>query len=115
MNKKAQKNIAKERIVKLFVQAEENYSLDPKLSNRYVLLARKLSMKYNVRIPSELRRRFCKHCLSYLVPSKNCRIRTKNGMLIIYCLNCKNFNKFKYKGKNVQTRTRKSSKGNKKQ
>ena len=94
---KDQRERAKERIKILFEQAEENFSLDPKLSDRYVALARKISMKYKVRIPSLLKKRFCKHCYSYLMPSKNCRIRTKNGMLIIYCLNCKKFNKFKYK------------------
>ena len=92
-----QREKAKVRIKILFEQAEENFSLDPKLSNRYVQLARKISMKYKVRIPSLFKRQFCKHCYSYLMPSQNSRIRTKNGMLIIYCLNCKKFNKFKYK------------------
>ncbi|MCK5107336.1 MAG: ribonuclease P [Nanoarchaeota archaeon] len=94
---KEQKEIAKDRIKTLFKEAEENFSLDPKLSNRYVELARKLVMKYRIRMPSEFKRRYCKHCYSYLMPSKNCRIRTKDGMLIVYCLDCKKFNKFKYK------------------
>ena len=92
-----QREIALERIKTLFQQAEENFSLDSKLSNRYVELARKISMKYKVKIPSELKRQFCKHCFSFLMPGDNCRIRTKDGILIIYCLNCKKFNKFKYK------------------
>jgi ribonuclease P protein subunit RPR2 len=95
--KREAKRIALERIKQLFEQAEKNFSLDPKLSNRYVELARKIVMKNKVRMPSEFKRKYCKHCYSYLMPGKNCRIRTKNGMLIIYCLNCKKFNKFKYK------------------
>jgi ribonuclease P protein subunit RPR2 len=94
---KGNKKIARERINVLFKEAEENFSLDKKLANRYVELARKLAMKYRVRIPSEFKRRYCKHCYSYLMPSKNCRVRTKDGMLIVYCLECKKFNKFKYK------------------
>ena len=94
---KDQREKAKARIKVLFEQAELNFSLDSKLSDRYVLLARKIAMKYKVSIPSIFRRKFCKHCYSYLMPGKDCRIRTKNGMLIIYCLKCKKFNKFKYK------------------
>lgn len=94
---KEQKTIALERVKTLFQQAEANFSLDSKLSDRYVELARKIVMKCRIRMPSEFKRRYCKHCYSYLMPSKNCRIRTKDGMLIVYCLNCKKFNKFKYK------------------
>ena len=44
--------IALERINKLFEQAKENFSLDPNLSNRYVNLARKIAMRYKVKIES---------------------------------------------------------------
>ena len=85
------KTIALERITILFEQARENFKLDPKLSNRYVKLARKISMKYKVKIPSEFKRQFCKHCYSFFMPSVTCRIRTKPGKLIYYCLKCKKF------------------------
>lgn len=91
------RKIARERIIELFQQAEDNFHLDPKLSDRHVALARKIAMKHNISIPSKLKRKFCKHCYSFLMPGENCRIRTKRGMLIIYCLKCKKFTKFKYK------------------
>lgn len=91
---KEMKQIAKERIKYLFKQAKEAFNKNPAVSNRYVTLARKISMKYKVPIPRELKRRFCKHCYKYLVPGKNCRIRTKNGKVVYYCQNCKKYMRF---------------------
>ena len=97
-SKKSEKNkqIAKERIGILFKQAKEVFKKDKKLANRYVKLARELSMKYKVRVPSELKRRFCKHCYSYLRPSINVRVRTRDGKVVYYCLECKNYMRFPY-------------------
>lgn len=87
-------DLALKRIKKLFIQAEIEYHNDHKLSDRYVDLARKISMKYKVRIPPELKRRFCKHCNSFLVPGKNLRIRIGKSRVIYYCLVCKKFMRF---------------------
>lgn len=92
--------IAKERIDTLFKEAALMFKKDPKLSNRYVQLARKISMKYKVKIPPNLKKRFCKHCYAYLVPSKNCRVRLTKHKLVYYCLNCKKYMRFPYKKKN---------------
>lgn len=89
-------DIAKERINELFEQAKKEFNNDPKLSNRYVEIARKISMKYKVRIPRELKKSFCKHCYVFLMPSKNCRIRTHKGKVVYYCLNCKKYMRFPY-------------------
>lgn len=89
--------IAKERIKELFKQAEKIFDEEPKLADRYVQLARKISMKYKTRIPSELKKRFCKHCYCYLVPGKNCRVRTHEGKVVYYCLSCKKYMRFPYK------------------
>ena len=45
---------------KLFKQAELRFKKQPELSNRYIELARKIAMKYKVKIPRELKRKFCK-------------------------------------------------------
>ncbi|MBW3004311.1 ribonuclease P [Candidatus Woesearchaeota archaeon] len=91
---KEMKQTAKERINYLFEQAGKAFNKNPSLSNRYVTLARKLSMKYKVQIPRELKRRFCKHCYKYLVPGKNCRVRTHKGKVVYFCQNCKKFMRF---------------------
>ncbi len=84
------KKLAIQRIKILFSEAKIN----PMKANRYVQLARKIGMKVNVPIPKELKRRFCRHCNIYF-QSGNCRVRTRNKMLIYYCLNCKKYMKFK--------------------
>ncbi len=88
------RKMAKERIETLFLQAEK--SDDPSLKRRYVTLARKLGMKFKVRIPRELKRRFCRHCGTYFVPGKNLRVRTKNQKVVYYCLECKKHMRFPY-------------------
>ena len=93
---KKQKGIGRERIEVLFEQAESAFKKDPKLSNRYVELARKIAMKCKIRIPKELKRRFCKHCYVYLVPGKNCRVRTHEGKVVYYCSSCKKYTRFPY-------------------
>jgi len=91
------KKIAAERIETLFKQAKDAFQKDPSLSNRYVTLGRKLSMKYKVRIPSELKRQFCKHCYKFLMPGKNCRVRSKDGKMVYFCMNCKKFTRLPYR------------------
>ena len=89
-----QKKIARERIDKLFDNAKNIFTKDPSLSNRYVQLARKLSQKYRVRIPSIYKRRFCKHCYSYLVTGINARTRISGKNIVTFCQKCKKYSKF---------------------
>ena len=89
--KHKQKDIANERIIILFEQAQEIFPKNKTLANRYVELARKIAMKVKVRIPMKLKRRFCKHCYRYLQPGVNARIRTRAGKVVISCLECKRF------------------------
>ena len=89
--KTKQKEISKERIKTLFQQAEEIFSKDKSLANRYVTLARKIAMKVRLRVPKELKRKYCKHCYKYLKPGVNARVRTRDGIVIISCFECKKF------------------------
>ena len=98
--KEKQSSIAKERIEKLFSEAEAVFNEDQKLAKRYVELARKISTRTNTRIPFALKRKFCRKCNAYLVPGKNARIRTKNKALIITCLECKALSKLPF-GKKI--------------
>ena len=92
--KKMQKAIASQRITYLFRLAE-SYARAGRLTlaNRYVELARKISMKYLVPIPTEFKRRFCTHCYQYLLPSVTCRVRISRGRIITYCLSCKQYSR----------------------
>ncbi len=96
---KWQREIAKERIEILFRLAEKEFSSGMKdLANRYVNLARKIAMRYNVRVPAHLKRRFCKKCHAYLVPGVNARvrIRSKQKYVLITCLECGHKMRFPY-------------------
>ena len=83
----------------LLDKASDVFKREKGLANRYVTLARKISMKYKVRIPRKYKRRFCKHCYHYLVPSKTCRVRLIKHKVVYYCLNCKKFMRFPYNKK----------------
>jgi ribonuclease P protein subunit RPR2 len=48
-------------------------------------------MRYNVRIPKKFKRRFCKYCLSYILPDVNSRVRLHDGKIVIYCIGCGKF------------------------
>lgn len=86
-----QVKIAKERIDILFKEAEH---ADKKLADRYVQIARKIGMRYNVRM-GEHKRSFCKYCYSYI--PKTSHRRLKNGLLKITCSSCKKIINFPYK------------------
>lgn len=94
------KELALNRIEQLFELADSAFKKNPERSDRYVHLARKISTKLKVRIPSIYKRKFCKKCGKFLKPGVNCRVRTKKGMLIYSCLNCKHISRFKLKKSN---------------
>jgi ribonuclease P protein subunit RPR2 len=88
------KIIALERINELFVCASHLKPDDKKLADRYVYLARRIAMKFKVRIPQELKKRYCPYCYAYRFFTQNSRVRTKNNKLIISCSDCKNYYRF---------------------
>ena len=94
ISKKRQKEIAKERIEVLMNKADEVFP-NKALANRYVTLARKIQMKVRLRMPTEHKRKFCKHCYKYLRSGTNARIRTRDGKVVISCLECNKFTRIK--------------------
>ncbi|MCS7097224.1 MAG: ribonuclease P [Candidatus Methanomethylicia archaeon] len=87
------RSIGHERIEKLFKLAEKVFHENPNLSNRYVELARKISMRARIRIPLKWRRRFCHRCFSFLVVGVNCHIRIKSrrvSHIVVTCHVCGN-------------------------
>ena len=100
--KKQQKEIAKERIKQLFKQAALQFNKNKSLANRYVTLARKIAMKYKVKFTSAQKRKFCKHCYCFLMPGKNCTVRTTGKTITYTCKNCKKFTRVGYKKKSSE-------------
>jgi ribonuclease P protein subunit RPR2 len=83
-----QQKIAKERIEILFSLAEKEFNLHPERSRRYIELARKIGLRYNIRFTKELKRKFCKNCNTLLIPGKTSSIRISKKILIVKCLKC---------------------------
>ena len=99
-NKKIQKTIAERRIKQLFKLAEQNALLNKlNLANRYIDLARKISMRYLVPVPREFKRCFCKHCYQYMLPNVTCRVRIHRGKIVFYCNKCKKISRMPLKNK----------------
>ncbi|RLI88522.1 MAG: ribonuclease P [Archaeoglobales archaeon] len=84
--KKLEKEIALRRINLLLGKAQEIKFEDYELARRYVELARKIAMRYRVRIPKELRL-YCKKC-GYPYRHDRLRVRVSKSRVIITCLNC---------------------------
>ncbi|MCS7386895.1 MAG: ribonuclease P [archaeon GB-1867-005] len=85
------KDVALQRIIRLFELAEDVFLSNPKLADRYVELARRISMRCKVRIPRKWRKRFCHFCGAFLWPGINCRVRLRSNRMphiVITCLKC---------------------------
>jgi ribonuclease P protein subunit RPR2 len=93
-----QQKIAKERISILFDLALKELKKHPERSIRYVELARKIGLRYNVRL-RKLKRVFCKKCNTVLIPGYTSRIRisSKEKIIKIKCLNCQKIYRYPYK------------------
>ena len=64
-----------ERMQILIDNAITNAITDPELSQRQASIARRISTKYKIRMPYNLRMVFCKKCKSFIAPGINSRIR----------------------------------------
>jgi ribonuclease P protein subunit RPR2 len=94
VEKEKKKKQAKIDVLMFFDKAKDSFKESKNNANMYVRKARNLAMKYNIRLNRLVKGRFCKHCYSYLVAGKNCRIRTREGKVIYYCLECKKCMRF---------------------
>ena len=79
-----QTKIARERMEILIKEAAKRAG-EPVLARRYITLLRKIGMRYNVKVPVEIRRQFCKACSSYITGA---RVRVKSKTITITCGNC---------------------------
>jgi len=64
-----------ERMQILIDNAISNARINPELSQRQASIACRISTKYKIRMPYNLRMVFCKKCKSFIAPGINSRIR----------------------------------------
>lgn len=91
------RDVAKQRIAKLFALADSTYDRNEALAQRYVEIALKISKRCNVRLPRQLKRRVCKHCKGFLKPGANCRVRLRQNRgshVSVTCLRCNRVMRF---------------------
>jgi ribonuclease P protein subunit RPR2 len=81
--------LAGERVSDLFALAESEGARAPSpLADRYVSLARKVGMRYNVRLLPEYRELYCRGCSVYWVEGRTVRTRLRSGRRVRTCLRC---------------------------
>lgn len=66
-------------------------------ARKVITAARKLAAKSRTKIPVQWRRRFCRKCNVFLIPGKNCRIRMRDGKIVVSCLECTNIRRLPVK------------------
>jgi ribonuclease P protein subunit RPR2 len=64
---------------------------DDKLAARQALLAKKIAMRFRLRLAYDIRQLYCKRCKQFMVPGRNSRIRlgrSNSKAVRITCLRC---------------------------
>jgi len=92
LERKMARNIAKERIEILLNQALGIMYEDTDLAQRYVEMAKKIGMRYKVRMPKQQKLFLCRGCKRFLIPGLNCRVRIQQKRephITMTCLECK--------------------------
>jgi ribonuclease P protein subunit RPR2 len=83
------KELARERICILVASALKEK--DEEIATRQAKLAKKVAMRFRVRLPYEARQLFCKKCKAFIVPGRSARVRVggaKTRALRVTCLKC---------------------------
>ncbi|HOV52562.1 MAG TPA: ribonuclease P [Methanothrix sp.] len=81
------RDLAVQRMERLFSLAAKEYETHPERSNRYVQIALKISARTRVRMPRQLKSFVCKSCGCYLSASGR-RVRLREGILVTTCSSC---------------------------
>lgn len=104
-NSHKSRDLALQRMERLFLLAEEEHRSHPERSRRYVEIARRISTRTRVRMPCVLKKLYCRHCGSYLSPEGS-RVRLRDGVLITTCIHCQGKMRRPYKPRKEQKNER---------
>ena len=90
--------VAKRRITALYdLSLEKVREGDLDLARRYTGLAKRIGMRYTVRIPRDLKQMTCRSCMVPLVPGRTARVRIRCGQRAITCHECGHTRRIGYK------------------
>ena len=76
--KNSKKEIATKRIEILFNNAILNARNNPGLAERQAQIAKKISMKFKIKMPFEVSSSFCKNCKKFIAPGIAAKVRLGN-------------------------------------
>lgn len=96
------KEIALQRIHKLFQLARDLIHENEELAQHYVAIARRVCMAARVRIPNEYRRQVCRGCKKLILPGVNCHVRIQQRRephIVITCGYCGKYLRFPTKSR----------------
>jgi ribonuclease P protein subunit RPR2 len=89
LGKAQAKEIAREHIDILIENALKEQDED--LAAKQALQAKKIAMRFRVRLPYDARQLYCKKCKSFIVPGRSARVRigrARTRAVRITCLRC---------------------------
>ena len=91
------KDIEKQ-VIRLLEKADDIIKDDMDMAQKYALQARKIQMRTRIKFPSQWKKRFCKHCKSFLYPGINSRVRlsSTNKTIAINCFHCNKYTRIPY-------------------
>ncbi len=94
------RQIASERMLILLDLAVKSLKKDDQQAQHYLVHARKLGMRYKVRIPAQFRQVVCRHCKKLIVPGVNARVRIsqcREPHVVISCIPCGGYSRIPLK------------------
>ena len=88
--KNSKKDIATRRIQVLFNNALLNAKNNPGLAEQQAQIAKKISMKFKIKMPFEASSSFCKNCKKFIAPgiASKVRLGNKPKSIRITCMYC---------------------------
>ncbi len=95
MKKKESKAEATKMARELLQLALRNSASNLDLAKKEAALARRLLLKFNIRLDRKLKRYYCRGCKQLIVPGLNARVRLGHGATVIRmtCNNCGSVNR----------------------
>jgi ribonuclease P protein subunit RPR2 len=83
--------MARQRIEILFKHVLETACYNMELAEEQAMLIKRISMRYRIRLPYEIRQLFCKRCKRLIIPGRTSMVRVGHSSIRavrIRCLYC---------------------------
>ena len=72
-----------DKVIKLLEEADKIITEDYNQAQEYAKCARRIQMRTRIKFPPQWKKRFCKHCKTFLYPGINSRVRLSSTNFIV--------------------------------